>query len=86
VQRRRLCIQGLSVAALSKLLAGQTAWAAGGAQRPPLMLAGEYLSRFALTGAWVSEKYDGVRGYWDGRRLVTRGGNPIAVPAWFTAG
>lgn len=33
----------------------------------------------------ISEKLDGVRGYWDGRRLVTRQGNPIAAPKWFTA-
>ena len=35
---------------------------------------------------WVSEKLDGVRGRWDGRRLWTRGGHPVDAPAWFTAG
>jgi DNA ligase-1 len=35
---------------------------------------------------WVSEKLDGVRGRWDGRRLWTRGGLPVDAPAWFTAG
>jgi hypothetical protein len=39
-----------------------------------------------LTDYWVSEKYDGVRGFWDGRTLRTRGGERIAAPAWFTAG
>ena len=34
----------------------------------------------------VSEKLDGVRGRWDGQRLWTRGGLPVAAPAWFTAG
>ncbi|MFB2728362.1 DNA ligase [Shewanella mangrovisoli] len=33
----------------------------------------------------VSEKLDGVRGYWDGKRLMTRQGNPILAPSWFTA-
>ena len=33
----------------------------------------------------VSEKFDGVRGLWDGRTLRTRAGNVIAAPAWFTA-
>lgn len=33
----------------------------------------------------VSEKLDGVRGRWDGHRLWTRGGLPVAAPAWFTA-
>lgn len=32
----------------------------------------------------VSEKYDGVRGIWDGQQLRTRAGNLIAAPAWFT--
>lgn len=34
---------------------------------------------------FVSEKLDGVRGYWDGQRLFTRQGNPIWAPSWFTA-
>ena len=33
----------------------------------------------------ISEKYDGVRGLWDGRTLRTRAGNVIAAPAWFIA-
>ena len=39
-----------------------------------------------LADYWVSEKYDGVRGYWDGHTLRTRGGETVAAPAWFTAG
>lgn len=39
-----------------------------------------------LADYWVSEKYDGVRGYWDGQTLRTRGGETVAAPAWFTAG
>src|SRR5690606_22440129 len=35
---------------------------------------------------WISEKLDGVRGRWDGRRLWTRGGLPVDAPVWFTAG
>lgn len=34
---------------------------------------------------WYAEKYDGVRGFWDGKQLTTRQGNPIAAPDWFTA-
>ncbi|MEQ1772456.1 MAG: DNA ligase [Burkholderiales bacterium] len=33
----------------------------------------------------VSEKYDGVRGLWDGQTLRSRAGNVIAAPAWFIA-
>lgn len=55
---------------------------------PALMLADVYHDGDAidLPAYWVSEKYDGVRGYWDGHRLWTRGGSAVAAPAWFTAG
>lgn len=52
---------------------------------PPLMLAKAYQAGISLPDYWISEKYDGVRGYWDGERLLTRGGERIAAPAWFTA-
>ena len=55
-------------------------------EAPPLMLAKVYHAGVPLSDYWVSEKYDGVRGYWDGEQLLTRGGERIAVPAWFTAG
>lgn len=32
----------------------------------------------------VSEKYDGVRAIWTGEQLLTRQGNPISAPEWFT--
>nr|WP_315233216.1 DNA ligase [uncultured Albidiferax sp.] len=56
------------------------------AEAPPLMLPKVYKPGIALHGYWVSEKYDGVRGYWDGKQLWTRGGQAITPPAWFTAG
>lgn len=61
------------------------AWPAAGWAAPALMLAERYRAGMPLAGWWVSEKYDGLRGYWDGKRLWTRGGEPIAAPAWFTA-
>lgn len=33
----------------------------------------------------VSEKYDGVRAIWTGEQLLTRNGNLIHAPDWFTA-
>lgn len=33
---------------------------------------------------WVSEKLDGIRGYWSGEKLFTRSGNEINTPSWFT--
>ena len=32
----------------------------------------------------MSEKLDGVRAYWDGRQLLSRGGKRIFTPEWFT--
>ncbi len=32
----------------------------------------------------VSEKYDGVRGLWDGQTLRFRSGRTVPAPAWFT--
>jgi len=53
---------------------------------PALMLANVYHPGIDLSVYWLSEKYDGVRGYWDGQRLLTRGGEVVHAPAWFTAG
>lgn len=33
---------------------------------------------------WISEKLDGVRGYWDGKHLYTRKGHRIKTPDFFT--
>lgn len=60
---------------LSLLLA--RAWAADG---PSLMLAMRWQEGADPTGWWMSEKYDGVRGYWDGRRMLTRQGEVISLP------
>ena len=51
---------------------------------PPLMLA-EVYDDVDPSGFWISEKYDGVRAYWDGAQLLTRAGNRIAAPDWFIA-
>lgn len=53
---------------------------------PSLMLAKPWHADAALDAWRVSEKFDGVRGYWDGQRLLTRQGRVIAVPPEFTAG
>lgn len=50
------------------------------------MLASNHHGGIAVGEYWVSEKLDGVRARWDGRRLLTRGGHVIASPAGFTAG
>jgi len=35
-------------------------------------------------GCLVSEKYDGVRGHWDGATLRYRSGRAVPAPEWFT--
>lgn len=75
-----LLLLSLSCCLLSpRLPAGETA-------PPRLMLATSYEAGIDVSEYWVSEKLDGVRGRWDGHGLRTRGGLPIRVPAWFTAG
>lgn len=61
-------------------------WVPASAAPPALLLAQVYRPGMDLQDYWVSEKYDGVRGYWDGRALRTRGGETVNAPAWFTAG
>ena len=52
-------------------------------QPPALWLANSYLGNENLTDYWVSEKYDGIRGYWDGHQLVSRSGKSLNPPTWF---
>ena len=37
-----------------------------------------------IDGWYMSEKLDGIRGYWDGKQLYTRQMKPIHAPKWFT--
>lgn len=85
---RRRCLTWLGMAPLGLLtpLFPLATSAALAADAPALLLANVYRPGMPLADYWVSEKYDGVRGYWDGRTLRTRGGETVAAPAWFTAG
>lgn len=85
---RRRCLTWLGLMPLGTLtpllpLSTPAAWAA---DAPALLLANVYRPGMPLADYWVSEKYDGVRGYWDGHTLRTRGGETVVAPAWFTAG
>ncbi len=53
---------------------------------PRLMLATRYHDGVQVPDYWISEKLDGVRGYWDGHQLRTRSGQRINPPTWFTLG
>ena len=76
---RRSCLALLALAAFPAL-------PALAADAPALLLAQVYRPGLPLQDYWVSEKYDGVRGFWDGRTLRTRGGETVQAPAWFPAG
>ena len=53
---------------------------------PQPTLAHPYRDSVNLHDYWVSEKYDGVRGLWNGSQLYSRQGLPIQAPDWFTQG
>jgi len=67
-------------------LLASLALAAPAAEPPAVWLANTYSGDVDVTQYWISEKYDGVRGFWTGEQLITRGGQIIHAPAWFTAG
>ena len=53
------------------------------ANKPNLLLLKVYKDQNIST--WVmSEKLDGIRAYWDGKHLISRGGKIIYAPKWFT--
>ncbi|MFT6977989.1 DNA ligase [Shewanella sp. Actino-trap-3] len=53
---------------------------------PPIQLATQYQQDTVVAEYLVSEKLDGVRGYWDGSNMLTRSGRKVALPASFTLG
>jgi DNA ligase 1 len=53
---------------------------------PKLLLAQSWDNETDLTDWWMSEKLDGVRAWWDGKRFFSRQGNIYHAPAWFTTG
>ena len=53
---------------------------------PPLLLAHNYEDSIDPTNWLISEKLDGVRAYWDGKKFISRLGNEFYAPNWFTKG
>lgn len=51
--------------------------------KPDLLLANTYQGETDVSEYWISEKYDGVRAYWDGKHFISRQGNIYHAPAWF---
>ncbi len=60
-----------------------TAAPSSASEAPALWLASPYQGHENLSDYWVSEKYDGIRGYWNGQQLLSRSGKVLTPPAWF---
>ncbi|OQR88472.1 ATPdependent DNA ligase domain containing protein, partial [Thraustotheca clavata] len=56
------------------------------ASAPKLLLAHKYDPNINVLGWHISEKFDGVRGYWNGNTFLSRLGNPFEAPDFFTQG
>ena len=54
------------------------------AQKPDVFLLKTYDGSQDVVGWVMSEKLDGVRSVWDGKRLLSRNGQVLHAPAWFT--
>ncbi len=51
--------------------------------KPDLFLLKTYDGSQDVVGWVMSEKLDGVRGLWDGKQLLSRGGKVLHAPHWF---
>lgn len=65
------------------LLVALSTGSAFSGEAPALLLAESYHQQVDVAQYLTSEKLDGVRAYWDGRQLVSRGGNVFNPPPWF---
>jgi hypothetical protein len=73
-------------ALLVAILAGAAPWPpVRAAEAPALVLPGLWSADRDPARYLVSEKYDGVRAFWDGRVLRHRSGWNVNALAWFTA-
>lgn len=53
------------------------------AQKPDLFLLKTYDKSKNIIGWMMSEKLDGVRGFWNGKELISRGGKVFNPPKWW---
>jgi len=66
------------------LLASNISVALADEQRFSFLLASSFdPNKHSLDDYLISEKLDGVRAYWNGESLVSRGGHVFAAPSWF---
>ena len=84
VSRRRWLLWAATSSASLALPVASARSSVPAAGRTNLVLARQAPDDVDPAGFLVSEKYDGVRAWWDGRNLRFRSGLPMAAPAWFT--
>jgi len=73
-------MQKILLVGIGFLLSLSHAWA----EEPlSLLLAERYRGGIDVSQYWISEKLDGVRAHWDGKRLRFRSGNSVPAPRWF---
>lgn len=66
--------------ALTLALLGVPSLHCAAEQTVPLMLATNYSQGRDVSGLWYSEKFDGIRAFWDGQQMLSRSGLPLAIP------
>jgi len=54
------------------------------ANKPDIFLLKTYEDSQDVVGWVMSEKFDGIRGFWTGEKLISRSGNEFNPPVWFT--
>jgi DNA ligase-1 len=54
------------------------------AKKPDLFLLNNYTDKIDVSSWYMSEKLDGVRAYWDGKKLISRSGKIFNPPKFFT--
>ena len=79
-----LAILGAILLAIPNFTFAQTS-SSQAPSKPAIQLAKTVDGKLNINDYLVSEKLDGVRGYWDGHRLLTKSGKRISAPSWFTA-
>ncbi|WP_144207010.1 DNA ligase [Shewanella donghaensis] len=55
------------------------------ADKPNIQLATKMVEGLDIKDYYISEKLDGVRGYWTGKKMISRSGREIIMPKWFYA-
>jgi len=81
---KKMAASGFSLIALATPDLSTSQKAGNKPQKAPVMLAHRWDQKININGWWMSEKLDGVRGYWTGKEMISRSGNPFHIPTRFT--